>query len=200
MSVGLVTVTTGFLTVTTGLSYRNCNLARPLIRTFGGDVDASLAVARSRRGLGKAAGGPFDERRLANNLKHLLKLANPFRGKVEKKGGVFRGPEREKHGSPWDCSRSQGVGAGKEEAIDAPPLKAVGITDALPFKAVEKMFLFLLLVEGANKRQGILCSSYPLVVTFEKRQGILKIPSSTELSSPAVPPCRGKVEKKGGGV
>ena len=31
MSVGLVTVTTGFLTVTTGLSYRNCNLARPLI-------------------------------------------------------------------------------------------------------------------------------------------------------------------------
>jgi hypothetical protein len=32
MSVGLATVTTGFLTVTTGLSYRNCNLARPLIR------------------------------------------------------------------------------------------------------------------------------------------------------------------------
>ena len=34
MSVGLVTVTTGFLTVTTGLSYRNCNLARPLTKVM----------------------------------------------------------------------------------------------------------------------------------------------------------------------
>ena len=31
MSVGSVAVTIGFLTVTTGLSYRNCNLARPLM-------------------------------------------------------------------------------------------------------------------------------------------------------------------------
>jgi hypothetical protein len=29
------------------------------------------------------------------------------------------------------------VGAGKEEAIDAPPLKAVELIDAPPFKAVE---------------------------------------------------------------
>ena len=50
--------------------------------------------------------------------------APPCRGKVEKKGGVFRGPEREKNGSPWDFFRPQGVGAGKEEAIDAPPLKS----------------------------------------------------------------------------
>jgi hypothetical protein len=34
MSVGLVAVTAGFLAVTTGLSYRNCNLARPLNQRF----------------------------------------------------------------------------------------------------------------------------------------------------------------------
>jgi hypothetical protein len=53
MSVGLGTVTTGFLTVTTGLSYRNCNLARPLI------IPASCWANAKPRSSWLALGGTF---------------------------------------------------------------------------------------------------------------------------------------------